>query len=200
MSCVPKETLIAYAEDDLSAKETRGVKAHLSTCARCRSDLLLLRRMDEVLAEEPLSEPSPAFTRTVMARVAPQPNWMESRWRYVAWAAFVAVAVWFSLWTDWGEHLGRTSERVRMRVETQVEVRLEKTILSMEARRDLAMGRFADWMDGWKQRVHAGLESVGRVGDRPWFLPLALISLIGFALYQFLSFLYEDRRPGIVGR
>ena len=69
-----------------------------------------------------------------------------------------------------------------------------------QARRNLAMGRFADWTEGWKQRVHAGLESIGHVGERPWFLPFALIVLIGFALYQFLSLLYEDRRPRIVGR
>ena len=161
---------------------------------------MLLRRMDEVLAEEPLSEPDPAFTRKVMARVAPQPSWMETRWRYVAWAAFVAVAVWFSLWTDWGAHLGRASEHLRIRVETQVETQLEKTILSVEARRDRTMDRFVDWTEGWKQRMHAGLESVGNVGERPWFLPLALIALIGFTLYQSLSLLYEDRGPRIVGR
>ena len=199
MNCVSEEALIAYAEDDLPLEEKREVSKHLSACARCRGELLLLRRIDEVLAEEPLLEPPSAFTRTVMAQMAPKPSWMESRWRYVAWAAFVALTVWFSLWTDWGEHLGRASERLRMRTETQVETRLEKTILSMEARRDLAMGRFADWTEGWKQRVHAGLESIGHVGERPWFLPFALIVLIGFALYQFLSLLYEDRRPRIVG-
>ena len=195
MDCITKETLYAYAEDDLSPEEERGVKAHLSTCARCRGELLLLRRIGEVLAEEPLSEPSSAFARKVMAQVPLGSSWMESGWRYVAWAAFITVAVWLSLWTDWGTDLGRASERLWMRVEDRV----EEAITSMETGRGRAMGHFADWTEGWQRRVNDGLEAVGHAGERTWFLPIVLISLVGLALYHLLDVLYEDRRPRTVG-
>jgi len=148
--------------------------------------------MDEALAEEPLLEPPPAFTRNVMAQMALQPKRVAFKvWQYVAWAAFVAIGVGLSLWTDWGAHLGQASGRLWIWVGDRV----EEAITSMGTGLDGAMGHLTEWTEAWGRWVNEGLQAVGHVGKTAWFLPFALISLIGLALYELLDGLYEERRP-----
>lgn len=191
MGCVGKETLYAYAEDELSPEEKQRVSVHLSTCAQCRGELLLLRRIDDVLAEEPLLEPAPAFTRNVMARVALRPKWVAYRWYYIVWAALTAMGVGLSLRMDWGADLGRTSERLWIWVEDRV----AEAITSMGTGLDRAMGHLTGKIEAWGRWVNDGLQAAGHVGQYTWFVPFAMICLIGWALYEFLDSLYEDRRP-----
>jgi len=126
-----------------------------------------------------------------MAQVPLRSSWMASRWGYVAWAAFIATAIGLSLWTDWGTDLGRASQGLWIGMEGWV----EEVIASMGAGLEWAMGRFTDWIGAWGRWMNHGRQAAGHVGEHTWFLPVALISLIGLALYQLLEGLYEDRSP-----
>ena len=77
-SCVDAETLAAWAEGKLEAKQAAAVELHASNCARCMAMLASLER-------------------TTPAPEAPKPSWSWAallRWLVPLTAAATAIAIW----------------------------------------------------------------------------------------------------------
>ncbi len=91
MSHLDEGQLHALLDGELDEAERKTVEAHLESCAECRREFAEARALmagaDELIAAVEL----PASTRP--AAVAPRPKPPLFRWRSVAWAASVCLAV-----------------------------------------------------------------------------------------------------------
>jgi hypothetical protein len=104
MDCTQmSEWLSAYADGELSEKETQEVTVHLSVCPGCRHRLEELRAADRVLARCPGAKASAGFVDRVRAQMAREQT-RAKRWRpilrYAAAAVLllaVGAAVWFAV-------------------------------------------------------------------------------------------------------
>lgn len=65
--------LSAYLDGDLDADLTGATRAHLETCAACRSELELLRLTVAALRRQPVLPPPAAILAGVRARLRPEP-------------------------------------------------------------------------------------------------------------------------------
>jgi anti-sigma factor RsiW len=70
MNCMEREQLFAYVHRMLEGREGEDVRGHLEQCARCRTSVEELRKLDAVLAEWKPQEPSPWFEARVRAAVS----------------------------------------------------------------------------------------------------------------------------------
>ncbi len=77
MSCETQEELTAYVDGELPEADMRAVRAHLSSCATCRSTEALLRRALGALEALPAFEPSPGLRRRVLGRLSQPASWSE---------------------------------------------------------------------------------------------------------------------------
>jgi hypothetical protein len=92
------------SEDDLvlhyyGEGERPEVERHLTTCAECRQELDRLRRVLALVDDQPIPEPSPAFERSMWARLEPQLSAPQRGWwsrlfaspARLAWAGGLAM-------------------------------------------------------------------------------------------------------------
>ena len=89
-----------YLSQALPAPQRRELEGHLALCPSCRQDLETERRLDQLLAAQPLEEPPPDFTWQVLARLhrerAPAPSltrWLLQSLPYAASAAALLVGL-----------------------------------------------------------------------------------------------------------
>jgi anti-sigma factor RsiW len=95
MRCEEYQTWFAeYLARALPAPQRRELEDHLAICSACRQDLEAERRLDQLLAAQPLAQPPPDFTLQVLARLqrerAPAPGlgrWLLNGLPYAASAA-----------------------------------------------------------------------------------------------------------------
>ncbi len=81
--------LSAYLDGELMTAEIPDVVGHLTTCARCRDDLLELDRARVAIRALPRIEPPEFLDAARVARSSPA----RSRWRVATAAAGIAAAV-----------------------------------------------------------------------------------------------------------
>ena len=84
---------------------------HIDACDRCRAIFDGLRRVDELLRDQPLLDPPADLTARVLAAVRP-PSWRREMWKV---AAAIAVAIGLTAFTYsalWDQR-DRISEAVR---------------------------------------------------------------------------------------
>lgn len=187
MDCIAGETLQAYEENDLPVEERRRISAHLGACSRCRGELVLLRRMDEALSEEPLLEPAAGFAREVIARLALQPRAASSKWFLAAWAAVFVLAIGIALWRGWGADLGWASQRMTVWMEEKSEQAITSTAVGVGS---IEQG-LENWTRAYTRWVLEGVYALARAARSPLLLIAALICVASLALYQYLAALYE---------
>jgi len=92
------DLLSEYRDGELSPDQSRGIAAHLESCADCRRALAGFERLGAALFAPPAPPDPEAFTRAVMARVsAPEPelavtedSWTRS-WAVPAFGFVVAA-------------------------------------------------------------------------------------------------------------
>lgn len=89
-----------YLSQALPAPQRRELEDHLALCPSCRQDLEAERRLDQMLAAQPLAPPPPDFTLQVLARThregAAVPNlgkWLLNGLPYTASAAALLVGL-----------------------------------------------------------------------------------------------------------
>ncbi len=96
------EWIASELEGSLSHGQSQELQAHLSRCSRCRTELLLQRRLAEALYEEPPEELSPDFTARLMQKAlsaAPEKTPIPI-WPIVVAALATLVAVASAVWSD----------------------------------------------------------------------------------------------------
>ena len=89
-----------YLSQALPAPLRHQLEDHLTLCPACRQDLETERRLDQLLAAQPLAPPSPDFTLQVLARLhrerAPAPGlgqWLLNGLPYAASAIALLVGL-----------------------------------------------------------------------------------------------------------
>lgn len=89
-----------YLDQALPAPQGRELEDHLALCPACVQALEAERRLDQLLATQPLAPPSPDFTLKVLARIqrehAPAPglgNWLLHGLPYAASALALLVGL-----------------------------------------------------------------------------------------------------------
>lgn len=60
-----RQMIGAFADGELPRRTQRMIAAHLSRCARCRSELLLQRSLAQALRREPAKVASPQLRRRI---------------------------------------------------------------------------------------------------------------------------------------
>jgi len=93
MNCPELERLIQFAYSLLEKEEIAQVSAHLSDCARCRELVAGYQRLDKVMDEWKVGEPSPWFDARVRQAVGGTTATGESRvfWG-LGWVKALALA------------------------------------------------------------------------------------------------------------
>ncbi len=92
--------IVSYLDGRASAEERGEVKAHLETCAACRTRADQFGRVWHVLDEDPAIEPSLGFDARLRERIAAQAR--PSRWAWLlprpafAMALLLAMSVWIA--------------------------------------------------------------------------------------------------------
>jgi anti-sigma factor RsiW len=96
------EWIASELEGALSHERSRKLHTHLSQCSRCRSELLLQRRLAEALYEEPADELSPEFTARLMQRAlsAAPVKTLIPIWPIVVAALATLAAVASAVWAN----------------------------------------------------------------------------------------------------
>jgi anti-sigma factor RsiW len=90
----PDEELSSYVSGELNDVERRNVEEHLRGCSICTQKVSELRQLNEVLGEADVLEPTPFFTKRVMARVDEERKIIAFRSRRtIAWLAIAASIV-----------------------------------------------------------------------------------------------------------
>jgi len=105
MEHLRQDELQAYLDGTLPPEEGRAVRAHLDACAECRTELALLREVDEALRAWPVLPEPEGLAARVMAEVqatspvqtpppweAPWP-WLRAHWSEVLLGAALAATV-----------------------------------------------------------------------------------------------------------
>ena len=103
MKCLDYVSWIARElEGSLPVDQSRELRTHLSRCARCRTELLLQRRLAESLAESPPAELSPDFTAQVIRRAMStvQDKAAVPVWPIVTAALAAVAGVTSIVWAD----------------------------------------------------------------------------------------------------
>ena len=89
-----EDELSSYVSGELDADETRRVEEHLRECAACSEKVTAFRQLNEVLNEANALDPSPFFTKRVMASVEEEKKIVAFRSRRtIAWLSIAASIV-----------------------------------------------------------------------------------------------------------
>jgi len=94
--CHYKQELAAFADRELSARDTERISAHLNECEDCREELKRLRHTDRLLIELPAMPPSEDFDRSFWQKVDEIEEKKEdrlcSRLLVFGWRPYMAMA------------------------------------------------------------------------------------------------------------
>ena len=97
MNCLETEKLIRYAYRLLEEPAASPVRAHLRECSRCREIVEQHTRLDAVLSEWKVAEPSPVFDarvrQAVEARQDERAFWEFSKWRWTHGLALASLGL-----------------------------------------------------------------------------------------------------------
>ena len=86
MSHLNDAILDAYAEGQLTARERAEADAHLATCAQCRTGMVALAQVGDLLRLEPREAPPDDLAVRIMTNLAVAPpvmvkaGWSRARW------------------------------------------------------------------------------------------------------------------------
>mgnify|MGYP000666387233 CR=1 FL=1 len=86
--------LLDFVDEQLTRTESDAIRAHLTTCERCRNEVSLQRSIVQSLRETSLPEPSPEFDSAVLRAVGKNGSKADSR---MPWTKVVAVAALISV-------------------------------------------------------------------------------------------------------
>jgi len=90
----PEEDLSSYVSGELSEAERNQIEEHLRSCAECAEKVAEIRHLNEVLSEADVLEPSPYFTKRVLAGVDEEKKIIAFRSRRtILWLAAAASIV-----------------------------------------------------------------------------------------------------------
>jgi anti-sigma factor RsiW len=95
MNCEETRRLVQdYVTRELSVDDRRRFDAHLVECGECQRELALMTALVSTLDHQPVLEPSPGFSRKVLASLPRQRSFALSPWWSLALAPLLAGAVW----------------------------------------------------------------------------------------------------------
>jgi len=90
----PEEELSSYVSGELNDSEGKRIEDHLQNCTECAEKVEEMRHLHEVLSEADVLEPSPYFTKRVLARVDDERKIIAFRSRRtIFWLAAAASIV-----------------------------------------------------------------------------------------------------------
>jgi hypothetical protein len=87
-----QELIAAFVDGELPAEKVRAIREHVRTCARCRNELALQRKVSWALALEPRARASAALRGRIEQIGAPSSPRQVSSWSR-RWAAPAAAAL-----------------------------------------------------------------------------------------------------------
>jgi len=127
MKCLEAEKLIRYAYHLTDGPAAAEVRAHLEECQRCRGIVEQHARLDTLLEEWKVAEPTPGFDARVRAAVEVQQAKRQS-WGFwgLGWARGLAVAslgvliIAGTVWVTRAHHRGSNPAAVATRQPQQV--------------------------------------------------------------------------------
>ena len=91
----PEEELSSYVSGELNDAERNQIEEHLRNCAECTEKVEEIRHLNEVLNEADSLEPSPFFTRRLLARVDDERKIIAFRSRRTIWWLAAAASIVF---------------------------------------------------------------------------------------------------------
>jgi anti-sigma factor RsiW len=95
MNCEETRRLVQdYVTRELSVDDRRRFDAHLVECGECQRELALMTALVSTLDHQPVLEPSPGFSRKVLASLPRQRSFALSPWWSLALAPLLAGLVW----------------------------------------------------------------------------------------------------------
>jgi hypothetical protein len=74
MNCPSLERLLAWMEGEVTLADDRGLRTHVTECARCAAEVRRLRALMVDLSRLPSTAPAPNFVRDIEATLTQQPR------------------------------------------------------------------------------------------------------------------------------